>query len=98
MNWQKYKSTEDLVKNILKDKPKTRGDDIELILTVWEYQGLNLTESQKAIIRKCHSSEAITRARRRIQQSGLFMPNNNIVQQRSFLQDTFRKNFENKNA
>jgi len=93
MNLQDYKNAETLVKSVLRDIPDTRGDDTELIMATWEKQGLKLTPEQKSMIRKCHSPETITRARRKIQEMGIYLPSRIVIQQRTLLEKTFRNHF-----
>ncbi len=93
MNIRDYKDSESFVKSILAEKPETRGDDWELLMAVWEKQGLKLTDDQKKMLRKCHPAETITRARRATQATGLYRPDRNVFEQRSLLEEGFRKHF-----
>jgi len=88
-----FRNSEALIKDILKDNPDTRGDDIELIIKVWERQGLVLTDGQKYLLRKVYSPETIRRTRQKIQEFGLYRPEDGKLNQRSFLDDEYRKNF-----
>lgn len=92
-NWlEDFKNTKILVKSVLRDNEKARGDDKELVLAVWEKQGFKLTNSQKTLYRKLVAPETITRARRQIQETGLYRPKSNVYQQRQILEETVRKN------
>lgn len=55
-----YKKVEWLLANV----PKLRDDDMSLMITIWEREGLVLSSSQKAILLRCTKPETITRARR----------------------------------
>lgn len=95
-NVKLFKNAEPLVKEILAKYPETRGDDIELIIKVWEYQGLKFTDTQKYLLRKCYSPETIRRNRQKIQEIGLFRPSENIQKQRSFLEEEYRSTFRHR--
>ena len=84
---------EQIVAKILKDWPETRNDDIALILMVWKWQGLDLTENQIALIKKCLHPETITRIRRKIQAEGLFKGDKFRQAQRTFFRTRMRQNF-----
>jgi hypothetical protein len=86
------KTTEKLVFSILKNTEKTRGDDHELLLEVWEMQGLHLTDEQKKMFRLCIPAETITRARRAIQEMGFYRPSQQVYQERMNLSEDTRKN------
>lgn len=85
-----FKTAKKLIQSVLRDNEKTRGDDKELILTVWEKQGLKLDESQKALFKKVLPPETITRARRKIQETGLFKPRTVVYEQRQILEKEVR--------
>lgn len=72
------KQAEFIVERILREYPLTRNDDRELTLKVWEQMGLSLILSQKEIFKKCLASESITRARRRLQESGRYLAEDEI--------------------
>jgi len=53
-----------LVQNIMQDVPETKYNNQLLVLSVWEKQGLILTERQKRIRNSLANVETITRAGR----------------------------------
>ena len=63
-----------LVRQILAQFPETRSDDKELIIRAWEAQGLILSFYQKQKLRTIFSNETIRRSRQKIQEEGLFPP------------------------
>ena len=67
----------DLVKQVIEnDRPKT---EIELILRIWELQGLKLTDEQRIRIRNhCVAPSTIGRARRKLIQKGLLFGESRI--------------------
>jgi hypothetical protein len=66
------KSTEHVVRDLVKEKPYLVEDDKVLLLAVWEHQGLKLTEEQKvAWFDDCSTPETITRSRRWLLEQGL---------------------------
>lgn len=52
------------VERILKSSQKYRDSDKELLLAVWEEEGLYFSETQKTAFKSCSPAESITRARR----------------------------------
>lgn len=96
MSWDTQKTfhnAERLVIDVLSKSEDSRGNDLLLIFTVWERQGLKLTDDQKSHIQKCYNPETITRSRRKIQQVGLFKPSIEKQQQRSLLENDFKEYF-----
>ena len=73
-----YKMLHNRVRVILRDKPKTRNSDQELVLEVWEQFGLYLSNSQKAKFLEIPTSDTITRVRRKIQEGGEYQATENI--------------------
>jgi len=84
------KKAEQLVLNVLRDHPETRSDDKELIIQAWEAQGLALTYYQKAKLRQIFSNETIRRCRQKIQESGLFLPDDKTRRGRRLKQERMR--------
>lgn len=87
-------SKEELVMKILKEYPETRSNDKLLVIKVWEYQGLKLTDQQINFLlnKYTYNSETITRIRREIQSRGLYRPDLEIQKQRNlFEQEVERK-------
>lgn len=76
------KNAEALVKMILRDNPETRGDDLKLLLKVWEFQGLKFNEKQKYMFTRVMNPETIRRTRQKIQELGLYRPTPEIYQAR----------------
>lgn len=89
-----FKTAKNLVESILRDNEKTRGDEKELCLVIWEKQGLKLTSSQKTLFKnkKILSAETIGRARRQIQEMGLYRPSQEKYKQRHLLEKDIRSN------
>lgn len=93
MNFQSFKNAEEITRSVLATNVESRGNDVELVLSVWEKQGLKLTDDQKKIAKMCYSPESITRARRKIQEVGLYRPSKEIQQKRMFMEDMYRENY-----
>ncbi len=55
------KNAEPLIRKILSEFPETRNDDRELILKVWEAQGLKLSSYQAKLFKRVFSPETIRR-------------------------------------
>ncbi len=68
----KFKSTENRVRQIMKDNPSTRSSNDELVIKTYESYGLTLTPEQIALLKQAPSFETITRCRRKIQENGEF--------------------------
>jgi hypothetical protein len=61
----------------------TRSSDVELIIAVWQAQGLNLTETQKEMLRSvCMHPETMTRIRRKLQEQGKYRATKEVEQAR----------------
>ena len=90
-----FKNVEDLVLEILKKHPETRNNDKLLVIKVWKYQGLKLTEQQiNFLLNKfTYNSESITRARRDIQSRGLYQPDLDSQKQRSLFQESMERKY-----
>lgn len=69
------------VKNILASNPKARESDKELIRDYLRRKGLFLTPEQENILFAV-SLESLTRARRKIQEGGEYLPNEGVQQMR----------------
>lgn len=54
------------VKNLLRDNPRLRDSDLALIGTIWELEGLKLTDEQKRVFMTLTTPETITRIRRKL--------------------------------
>ena len=83
------KNNEGLVESVLKEVPKTRDDDISLILVVWGRQGLKLKQEQVDMIKRCTHPETITRIRRKLQSNGLYKASHEVHQKRLFAQKQY---------
>ena len=86
-----FKNSRKLILDILEKHPVTRGNDLELILKVWEYQGLHLTPQQLYLIHKVYTPETIRRTRQKIQEEGYFPAPKIVQEQRSLLEDSYRE-------
>ena len=86
-----FKNAESVVKAVLTDNPETRADDRKLIIKVWEVQGLKLEPEQKSMSMRILPVETITRARRKIQENGLYRPIKEVYDQRQLLDENVSK-------
>ncbi len=84
------KNAEQVVMQILRDKPETRGDDMKLILEVWTAQGLKLTQEQEHLFHQLMSTETIRRSRQKVQERGLYRAGSGVEKQRSLLESEHR--------
>lgn len=92
MDWfEKFEKAEDLVEAVLKNVPEARENDMALLAVVWQMQGLKLTPEQFKQMKRCLPAETITRARRKIQQEGKYMPNKHKYEQRKLLEEEVRR-------
>jgi hypothetical protein len=82
-----YKTAERLVNSVLRDYPDTRRNDKELMIKIWEVQGLKLTDEQKFLFGKCLPAETIRRSRQKIQEMGAYRPEKPVYEQRKLLDD-----------
>lgn len=75
--------TQPKVKWALKNVPFTRDSDIELIIQVWEQEGLILSHHQQNILRtKCSKPETIRRLRQKFQERGLYPASDRVERAR----------------
>ena len=88
---KELKFTHSFVRNILKEIPETRNSDRRLMLEVWERGGLHLTDHQKYLFMRLPSAESIRRARQKIQESGVFLADDSVKQERLFQEKEIRK-------
>lgn len=59
----------DKVELLLKANQRNRDSDKDLLIGVWEIEGLHLSDTQKQLfLDKCTSAETITRARRALKE------------------------------
>ena len=72
------------VENILHMFPETRSSDKELMLRIWEGQGLYLSPAQQEKFMKATSPETITRVRRKIQQEGKYPATDKVKESRKW--------------
>jgi hypothetical protein len=83
------------VELLLKANPRNRDSDKELLLAVWELEGLHFSETQKRMFMdKCTSAESITRARRAMRES--YPPSEEVDKSRfnKFLEYKYKRPFE----
>ena len=86
--------TNSTIKKILSEDPKTRGNDCMLILEVWKSQGLVMAEEQyQYILSMCSDPETITRCRRKHQELGRYMKNDEMERQREININNWRNKF-----
>jgi len=79
---QELRPASDVVEEILAEHVEARGSDKKVILLFLARYGFYLTPEQLELWDKCISFESITRARRKIQASGKYKPNDFILQAR----------------
>lgn len=70
------------VHSVLSNNIATRSNDKLLMLDIWELEGLRLSPEQRQAFMHVTSSETITRTRRKIQESGKFLANEQTAQAR----------------
>ena len=73
-----------LIEKVLLNFPDTRNSDRQLILKVWEIQGLFLSETQKNIFSSLMSSETIRRTRQRFQAKGQYLASDEVSNARRY--------------
>ena len=88
----------DTVEDILMDDIRARGDDKYLIFKVFDKMGYGKIDVQRIEIsidevdmRDMPSFESITRARRKFQAKGLYLPPKNVVRERENRRDEMNK-------
>lgn len=79
-----------LVEKILSTNEKARSDDKELEIQALKAQGVNLNFYQEQAIRRAFSFETIRRYRQKIQESGLYPPDEKTKRGRKIKQDLMR--------
>lgn len=73
----------DLVERALKEYPETRSSDRKLMMTVWWYQDANyMTDFKHFFQYVALMPESITRARRKLQEQGRYLPTKEVEDQR----------------
>lgn len=77
----------DKVYTALRDSHAARNNDKYLMLDIWESEGLFLTPEQERKFMRVSSAESITRARRKIQESGEFLADKSVQLKRAELAD-----------
>jgi len=89
------KNIDKLVIKILKEYPETRNNDKLLVIKVWQYQGLRLTDQQINFLlnKYTYNSESITRSRREIQSRGLYKADPDTQKQRTIFEESIEKKF-----
>lgn len=75
--------TEPRVRYLLKNHPKTRNSDKELIIQYLQYAGAELSPKQIAII-QATVFESVTRCRRKIQEGGEYPADKSIAKEREY--------------
>ena len=82
------------IEEILEKYPQTRSSDKKLLLAVWFFQGLILTQEQKRIFyEKCMVAESITRKRRDLQASGKYLGSQEVMDGRKKQEQLFKKTY-----
>lgn len=84
----------DLVEKALREYEMCRNSDMSLLITVWADQGLKLSSEQvNFLMTQAVSAESITRARRKFQESGKYLPTPKVEVQRSLLAEEAREHY-----
>lgn len=72
-----------LVERALKELPVTRSSDRHLIVAVWHYQNPQWRlDPAKWVLKGAMMPESITRHRRKLQEQGLYLPEEKITEAR----------------
>lgn len=72
-----------LVERALKELPTTRSSDRHLIVAVWHYQNPQWRlDPAQWVLKGAIMPESITRHRRKLQEQGLYLPEEKIVEAR----------------
>lgn len=79
------------IENILNDYPITRNSDIELILRIWELEGIHFNPRTRAMIKECTSPETIRRVRQKLQEGGKYLADKPVEKQRNLLEIKHRQ-------
>lgn len=79
-----------LVESILRNNERSRSDDKELEIQALKAQGVNLNFYQEQAIRRAFSFETIRRYRQKIQESGLYPPDEKTRRGRKLKQEKMR--------
>lgn len=82
MPYRTIRSTGKIVEHILRDSPAARMSDKRLLVEFWLTSGMGLTQQQIELFADLPSPEAITRARRKFQERGEYLPPEQIHQER----------------
>lgn len=72
----------DRVYQRLRDNPQCRNSDRQLMLEIWEGEGLYLSATQKAKFMEVSSPETIRRTRQKVQEDGYFPADAKVKQYR----------------
>ena len=71
--------TQPITEWVLLNKPETRNSDIDLIVEVWNAQGLHLTNQQIEHLKtRCSNPETIRRIRQKLQEQGKYLPSEQV--------------------
>lgn len=71
-----------VVEAILRDQPETRDSDRELLISIMQRYGVELTPRQIVAFRHMPSMETVRRVRQKIQSEGRYMASEHISRQR----------------
>ena len=87
------KKVKENVFNILETSEQARNSDRLLLVAYWEQcDGIDFTNFKESFLETATSAESITRARRAIQKSGLFLPTDpEVLRQRRIRQEEARQ-------
>ena len=92
---RKIETHKDLTLRAMNENVECRNSDIELLLQVLSYKGVELSRMQKNVIRYCGVEfNTLLRARQRIQSEGNLLPTNlNVAKKRRKMQLEYTKHF-----
>jgi hypothetical protein len=76
------RSTQKIVAAILANSPAARASDKRLLVEFWQTMGIGMSQRQAEVFAALPSPEAVTRARRKLQEDGKYLPSPQIQQER----------------
>lgn len=95
MSVQHLKRIQPTVEKLLEQRPELRESDIDLILAVWQFQGVHLSGQQIEDIRKAAHPESVRRVRAKLHSEGKYLPTKEKVEQRALFAEEHRQYHRN---
>lgn len=84
--------TTQLIEQVLSRNYAARGDDKELILSVWSQLGFDLTPAQEQKFLELPSTETIRRVRQKLQENGKYLPSKAVQEFRESKSQVIQQN------